>query len=114
MPSKGGINLIDTAEMYPVPPRPETCHETERIIGTWLASRGTRDKVILATKVVGPGPHVTHVREGNRLNRTNIKAAVEGSLQRLQTDYIDLYQLHWPDRPVPLFRDAGLFTAKDP
>ncbi len=98
-----GINLIDTAEMYPVPPRPETCHETERIIGTWLASRGTRDKVILATKVVGPGPHVTHVREGNRLNRTNIKAAVEGSLKRLQTDHIDLYQLHWPDRPVPLF-----------
>jgi len=98
-----GINLIDTAEMYPVPPRPETCHETERIIGTWLASRGTRDKVILATKVVGPGPHVTHVREGNCLNRTNIKAAVEGSLKRLQTDYIDLYQLHWPDRSVPLF-----------
>lgn len=98
-----GINLIDTAEMYPVPPRPETCHETERIIGTWLASRGARDKVILATKVVGPGPHVTHVREGNRLNRTHIKAAVEGSLSRLRTDYIDLYQLHWPDRPVPLF-----------
>lgn len=98
-----GVNFFDTAEMYPVPPRPETCHETERIIGTWFASRGTRDRVILATKVAGPGPHVTHIREGNRLNRTHIKAAVEGSLRRLQTEYIDLYQLHWPDRPVPLF-----------
>lgn len=98
-----GVNLFDTAEMYPVPPRPGTCHETERIIGTWLAARGTRDQVVLATKVVGPGPHVTHVREGNRLNRANITAAVEGSLRRLQTDRIDLYQLHWPDRPVPLF-----------
>ena len=98
-----GINLFDTAEMYPVPPRAETCHETERIVGTWFAARGTRDKVILATKVVGPGPHVTHVRDGNRLNRAHITAAVEGSLRRLQTDRIDLYQLHWPDRPVPLF-----------
>ncbi len=98
-----GINLFDTAEMYPVPPRAETCHETERIMGTWFAARGTRDKVILATKVVGPGPHVTHVRDGNRLNRAHITAAVEGSLRRLQTDRIDLYQLHWPDRPVPLF-----------
>ena len=78
-----GINLFDTAEMYPVPPRAETCHETERIMGTWFAARGTRDKVILATKVVGPGPHVTHVRDGNRLNRAHITAAVEGSLRRL-------------------------------
>ena len=98
-----GVNFFDTAEMYPVPPRAETCHETERIMGTWFAARGTRDRIILATKVVGPGPHVTHVREGNRLNREHIIAAIEGSLRRLQTDYIDLYQLHWPDRPVPLF-----------
>ncbi|MCB1077222.1 MAG: NADP(H)-dependent aldo-keto reductase [Verrucomicrobiae bacterium] len=100
-----GINLFDVAEMYPVPPRAETCHETERIMGTWFASRpGAREKVILATKVVGPGPHVTHVRGPEAcLDRANIEAAIEGSLRRLQTDHIDLYQLHWPDRPVPLF-----------
>lgn len=98
-----GVNLFDTAEMYPVPPIPETCHETERIIGSWFADRGKRDEVVLATKVVGPGPHVTHVREGTRHNREHITTALEGSLKRLQTDRIDLYQLHWPDRPVPLF-----------
>lgn len=98
-----GVNLFDTAEMYPVPPRPETCHETERIVGTWFASRGKREQVVLATKAVGPGPHVTHVREGNRHDRRNLTSALEGSLRRLRTDCIDLYQLHWPDRPVPLF-----------
>lgn len=110
-----GINFFDTAEMYPVPPRPETCHETERIIGTWFAARGTRERVILATKAVGPGPHVTHVRDGNRHDRKNLTAALEGSLRRLQTDYIDLYQLHWPDRPVPLFgtRDYSPPSTKE-
>ncbi len=100
-----GVNLFDVAEMYPVPPKAETCHETERIIGTWFASRpGARERVILATKVVGPGPHVNHIRDGDtRLDRRNIEAAIEGSLRRLQTDHVDLYQLHWPDRPVPLF-----------
>jgi aryl-alcohol dehydrogenase-like predicted oxidoreductase len=100
-----GVNFFDVAEMYPVPPRAETCHETERIIGTWFASRpGSRDKVSLATKVAGPGAHVRHIRDGQaKLDRANIEAAVEGSLRRLQTDRIDLYQLHWPDRPVPLF-----------
>lgn len=98
-----GVTFFDTAEMYPVPPVAETCHETERIIGTWFAAHGKRDEVILATKAVGPGPHVTHVREGNRHNRHNLTAALEGSLRRLQTDRIDLYQLHWPDRTVPLF-----------
>ena len=98
-----GVNLFDVAEMYPVPPRPETCHETERIIGTWFKKTGNRDKVTLATKVTGPGPHVLHIRNGGPLNRKNIESALEGSLRRLQTDYIDLYQLHWPDRPVPIF-----------
>ncbi|NNE93305.1 MAG: NADP(H)-dependent aldo-keto reductase [Verrucomicrobiales bacterium] len=100
-----GINLFDVAEMYPVPPIAETCHETERIIGTWFASRpGMREKIVLATKVVGPGPHVSHIRDGEaRLDRKNIEAACEASLERLQTDVIDLYQLHWPDRPVPIF-----------
>ena len=89
--------------MYPVPPLAETCHETERIIGTWFADRGSRDEVILASKVVGPGSHMNHIRDRPRLDRDNIMEAVEGSLTRLKTDYIDLYQLHWPDRPVPLF-----------
>ncbi|MDF1813038.1 MAG: NADP(H)-dependent aldo-keto reductase [Verrucomicrobiales bacterium] len=98
-----GVNLFDTAEMYPVPPGAETCHETERIIGTWFADRGKRDDVILATKVAGPGPHVKHIRDGGGLDRKNITRALEGSLTRLQTDRIDLYQIHWPTRPVPLF-----------
>ncbi len=98
-----GVNLIDTAEMYPVPPDAETCHETERIVGSWLADRGRRDDVVLATKVVGPASHMTYVRDQPRLDRANIVMALEGSLQRLRTDRIDLYQLHWPDRPVPLF-----------
>lgn len=98
-----GVNFFDTAEMYPVPPRAETCHETERIIGSWFAERGTRDQVLLATKVVGPGPHVDHIRDGGRLDRKHIETALEGSLQRLRTDRVDLYQLHWPQRPVPIF-----------
>jgi aryl-alcohol dehydrogenase-like predicted oxidoreductase len=105
-----GVNLIDTAEMYSVPPRPETYGATERIIGSWLKKSGKRGKVILATKVAGPGKvlGVTWVRGGdNRLDRANIIAAVEGSLERLQTDYIDLYQLHWPSRPTNFFGRLG-------
>ncbi|MDA7673137.1 NADP(H)-dependent aldo-keto reductase [bacterium] len=100
-----GINLFDAAEMYPVPPMAETCHETERIIGTWFAKRPEmREKVVLATKVVGPGAHVKHIRNGKpRLDHANIIEACDASLKRLQTDHIDLYQLHWPERPVPLF-----------
>ena len=111
-----GVNLFDVAEMYPVPPRAETCHETERIIGTWFASRpGARDKVTLATKVVGPGPHVNHIRDGEaKLDRRNIEAALEGSLRRLQTDHIDLYQLHWPDRPVPIFGGRDFVEPEAP
>ncbi|MDF1739311.1 MAG: NADP(H)-dependent aldo-keto reductase [Verrucomicrobiales bacterium] len=98
-----GVNFFDTAEMYPVPPVAETCHETERIIGTWFAKSGKRDEVTLATKAAGPGPHVTHVRDDNHFDEKNLKEAIDGSLRRLQTDRIDLYQLHWPDRTVPLF-----------
>ncbi len=110
---ENGVNLFDVAEMYPVPPRAETCHETERIIGTWFAATGNREKVILATKVVGPGPHVSHVRKDTRLDRQNITEAIEGSLKRLQTDYIDLYQLHWPDRPVPIFGTRDFSAPKN-
>ncbi len=105
-----GVNLIDMAEMYPVPPRAETYGATERIIGSWLKQRGRRDDVILATKIAGPGNvvGVTHVRGGdNRLDRAHIIAAVEASLQRLQTDYIDIYQPHWPSRPTNFFGRLG-------
>ncbi len=99
-----GVTLFDTAEMYPVPPCAETYSRTESIIGRWLADRGSRDMVVLATKVAGPSVHAKHIRDGqSRLNRNNIEAALDASLQRLQTDCIDLYQLHWPDRAVPLF-----------
>jgi len=92
-----GVNFFDTAEMYAVPPNAETFGKTESIIGTWFAARKNRDQVILASKVAGPG--LPWVRGGNyKIDRENILAAVEGSLQRLQTDYIDLYQLHWPNR----------------
>ncbi|MCU7938816.1 MAG: aldo/keto reductase [gamma proteobacterium symbiont of Bathyaustriella thionipta] len=92
-----GINFFDTAEMYAIPPTRETFGTTESIIGNWFASRKNRDKVILASKITGPG--LDWIREGNnRIDKKNILLAVESSLQRLQTDYIDLYQLHWPNR----------------
>jgi aryl-alcohol dehydrogenase-like predicted oxidoreductase len=99
-----GINFIDTAEMYPVMPRSETTGATERIIGTWLKKSGKRQDVVLATKIAGPSKAMTWVRNGqNNFDEKNIREAVEGSLRRLQTDYIDLYQLHWPSRNVPIF-----------
>lgn len=92
-----GINFFDTAEMYAVPPNADTYGTTETIIGHWFASRKNRDQVILASKIAGPG--LSWIREGkNIIDRKNIIAAVESSLKRLQTDYIDLYQLHWPNR----------------
>jgi aryl-alcohol dehydrogenase-like predicted oxidoreductase len=92
-----GINFFDTAEMYAIPPSEKTYGTTETIIGNWFASRDNREKVILASKITGPG--LPWVREGkSRIDKKNILQAVEGSLQRLQTDYIDLYQLHWPNR----------------
>ncbi len=97
-----GVNFIDTAEMYPVPPRAETVHRTESYIGTWL-SRQQRDKLIVATKIAGPSRGFSWIRNTPRINREHITAAVEASLRRLQTDYIDLYQIHWPDRYVPMF-----------
>jgi aryl-alcohol dehydrogenase-like predicted oxidoreductase len=96
-----GINFIDTAEMYPVQPRAETYGATERIIGTWLKRR-PRDSVVLATKVAGPSRGMGWIRDG-KLDAPNIRAAVETSLRRLGTDYLDLYQIHWPGRNAPMF-----------
>ncbi len=107
-----GINFWDTAEMYAVPPKPETQGATERIIGTWFASRGQRDKVILATKIAGRSP-MSWTRDNQSITRhtaEQIDEAVEKSLKRLQTDYIDLYQLHWPDRAIRVF---GGMTYQD-
>jgi aryl-alcohol dehydrogenase-like predicted oxidoreductase len=92
-----GINFFDTAEKYAIPPSAKTFGTTETIIGNWFASRLNRDKVILASKISGPG--LSWIRDGkNIIDKKNILLAVEGSLKRLQTDYIDLYQLHWPNR----------------
>lgn len=100
---EAGIDLLDAAEMYPVPARAETSGETERIVGTWLAKK-PRDRVIIATKVAGPARGMPWLRGGPlALDEANIRAAVEGSLRRLGTDYIDLYQIHWPARNVPMF-----------
>jgi aryl-alcohol dehydrogenase-like predicted oxidoreductase len=103
-----GVNFIDTAEMYPVPPREETYGRTEQYIGSWLARRKNRDKVILASKVAGRADWLPYVRGGgNCFNRENIEAALDASLKRLQTDYLDLYQLHWPDRKTNFFGRLG-------
>ncbi|WP_288955374.1 aldo/keto reductase [uncultured Polaribacter sp.] len=107
-----GVNFFDVAELYPVPANAETYGDTERIIGTWLKKTGNRDKVVLASKIAGGGDYTAHIRKGG-LNKKNILEAIESSLQRLQTDYIDLYQLHWPNRGVNVFgtRDFPTSTA---
>ena len=106
-----GVNLFDVAEMYPVPPRPETVGETERCVGEWLAQTGKRSEVILATKVTGRADQknsaLSHIRGGARLSRDHIRQAMEGSLERMQTDYIDLYQVHWPERATNSFGARG-------
>ncbi|MGK0270112.1 MAG: aryl-alcohol dehydrogenase-like predicted oxidoreductase [Cocleimonas sp.] len=97
-----GINFIDTAEVYAVPPKAETCGLTEKYIGTWLAkNKSKREEIVLATKVAGGG--VSWIRDGEDINAKGIKKAIEGSLINLQTDYVDLYQLHWPNRSTPKF-----------
>lgn len=99
--NEGGINFIDTAEVYAVPPQPDTQGFTETYIGNWLEKSGKRDEIIIATKMVSKG--VPWIRDGRGLVKDDIKEAIEGSLKRLKTDYIDLYQLHWPQRDVAKF-----------
>jgi aryl-alcohol dehydrogenase-like predicted oxidoreductase len=112
-----GINFIDTAEMYPVPPKPDTYGRTETIIGTWLARHGGRDRIVLASKAAGPShtaARPSHVRGGRtRFTRANLEEALHDSLRRLQTDYLDLYQLHWPDRPTNIFGEMGYQHRED-
>ena len=107
-----GVNLIDTAEMYPVPPRSETVHRTESYIGTWLKQQ-PRDKLIVASKIAGPSRGFGWIRNGPHINREHITAAIEGSLRRLQTDYLDLYQIHWPDRYVPMFGSTSYDVTQE-
>lgn len=111
-----GVNFIDTAEAYPVTPvSADTQFLTETYIGNWIAARGRRDDIVLATKVAGPSRDPVRLFRGggNRLDRANIYQAVDDSLRRLRTDYIDLYQVHWPERPVPSFGVRGLSTLTD-
>jgi len=109
-----GINFVDTAEMYPVPPNAQTQGLTETYIGNWLA-KGNRNKVILASKITGPAVWIPWIRDGSsRFIEKNITEALENSLRRLQTDTIDLYQLHWPDRPTNYFGELGYFHKDDP
>jgi len=101
-----GINFIDTAEMYPVPPEEETQGKTEEYIGTWLKKYALRDQVIIASKVAGPGM-MPYLRNGPKLVPKQIHQALDASLKRLQTDYIDLYQIHWPARNTNYFGKLG-------
>ncbi len=101
-----GVNFFDTAEMYPIPHKPELYAETERIIGKWFKKTGNRDKIVLASKIVGKSDFIKHIRTTG-FKKEGLISAVEGSLQRLQTDYIDLYQLHWPERQTNFFGQRG-------
>lgn len=107
-----GVNFIDTAEIYPVPPRAETQGRTESYVGTWLKQQ-QRDKLIVATKIAGPSRGFEWIRNGPHVNLTHIKSAIDSSLKRLQTDYVDLYQIHWPDRYVPMFGESSYDAAQE-
>lgn len=109
-----GVNFVDTAEMYAVPIKAETYGHTETMLGNWMKARGNRDQIVLATKVAGPSDNINWIRDGNhRLDRQNIIDAAEASLQRLQSDVIDLYQVHWPDRNTNTFGDLGYVHDAD-
>lgn len=107
-----GVNFIDTAEMYPVAPRAQTQGRTESYIGSWLR-RQPRDQLIIASKIAGPARGFDWIRNGPRIDREQINAAIDTSLKRLQTDYLDLYQIHWPDRYVPMFGATGYDVTRE-
>lgn len=109
-----GVNFLDTAEMYPVPPRAETSRLTESFIGNWLKARpGMREKIVLASKVAGPSRGMPWIREGQGMTGADIEASCNASLKRLQTDVIDLYQIHWPERNVPSFGSIYYDPARE-
>ncbi|MGH1460492.1 MAG: NADP(H)-dependent aldo-keto reductase [Neptuniibacter sp.] len=108
-----GVNFLDAAEMYPIPVNADKQGLTETYIGNWMRKRNNRDKVIVATKVAGPGEFVSFLRPDMHFDRRNIRDAVTASLKRLQTDYIDLYQLHWPDRSTNFFGKLGYQHAPE-
>lgn len=107
------INFIDTAELYAVPAKSQTQGLTESYIGTWLKKRGKRDDLIIASKAAGPGQFVQHIRSGPKFDRAHLTEALNNSLKRLQTDYIDIYQLHWPERPTNYFGTLGYVHKSD-
>ncbi len=107
-----GVNFFDTAELYPVPATPDRYADTERIIGNWFSSRNNREKIILATKIACPGDYTAHIRKTG-FKGNSIEDAVNGSLERLKTDYIDLYQLHWPERMTNFFGKRGFNYVDD-
>ena len=111
---ESGINFIDVAEMYPVPPREETYGLTESYIGNWLSKRKDREKIILASKVAAKAEWLPYIRGGQiKLDKKNIVQALEDSLRRLKTDYIDLYQMHWPDRDTNFFGKLAYYHAPE-
>ncbi len=103
-----GINFIDTAEMYPIAAREATLGLTEKFIGTWLKKSGKRDELVIATKIAGPNRGMEYIRKPLDFSKQNIRKAVDGSLKNLQTDYIDLYQMHWPERVMNMFGQRGV------
>jgi len=107
-----GVNFFDTAELYPVPATPQLYADTEKIIGTWMKERKNRDQIVLATKIAGPGDYTKHIRTTG-FSKNSIISAVDGSLKRLKTDYIDLYQLHWPERVTNTFGKRGFNASFD-
>ena len=110
---ENGVNFFDTAEMYSVPARQETYGSTEKIIGTWFKKTGRREEIILASKIAGPSPSFGYMRDNLDFSPKSIRVALDQSLQRLQTDYIDLYQLHWPERKTNMFGQRGFKVQDD-
>jgi aryl-alcohol dehydrogenase-like predicted oxidoreductase len=110
---ENGVNFFDTAEMYSVPARQETYGSTEKILGTWFKKSGKREEIVLASKIAGPNPNFGYMREKLDFSPASIKFALDNSLQRLQTDYIDVYQLHWPERKTNYFGQRGFKIQDD-
>jgi aryl-alcohol dehydrogenase-like predicted oxidoreductase len=108
-----GVNFFDTAEMYSVPGRKETYGSTEKIIGTWFKNSGKREEIVLASKIAGPNPGLSYIRENMDFSPASIALSLEKSLTRLQTDYIDVYQLHWPERKTNFFGQRGFKVQHD-